>query len=127
MKTSSAKAKGRRLQQRIRDDLRKIGKEYWLVDADSESRGMGQSGVDIILSPAAAKIFPFDVEAKCQESLNTWSEFWKHFRKYENSKRLKMLVQCKNRSEPVVMIRWKDFLKLYYAWLNESQVTPNWK
>lgn len=117
MLTSSGKAKGRRLQQRIRDDLRKIGKDYGLVDGDLESRQMGGTGVDLVLSPAATKIFPFDVEAKNQESLNVTTTFWKHYRKYDGTKNLKMLVSCRNHIEPTVTIRWKDFVKLYSAWL----------
>lgn len=117
MLTSSAKAKGRRLQQLIRDDLRKIGRDYGLVDADLESRQMGGTGTDIVLSPAAEKIFPFSVEAKNQESLNVTATFWKHYRKYEGSKSLKMVVSCKNHHEPIVTVRWKDFLKIYTAWL----------
>jgi hypothetical protein len=114
---ASRKAKGRRLQQRIREDLRLLGKAYGLTVDDIESRQMGGSGVDIILSQAGKKIFPFDVEAKNQESLNTWSEFWKHYAKYDKTSQLKMLVQCKNRGEPVVMVRWKDFLRLYKRYL----------
>ena len=34
---------------------------------------MGDSGEDILLSPAARKLFPFSVECKNQEKLNIWS------------------------------------------------------
>ena len=84
---------------------------------DLSSTPMGCTGCDIGLSQAAKKIFPFDIEAKNQESLNVWSEFWKHYGKYEKTVRLKMLVHCKNRCEPVMVVRWKDFMKLYKKYL----------
>ena len=122
LKTSSAKAKGRRLQQKIRNDLRELGKDYGLTAGDVESRSMGCFGVDVILSPAGLKVFPFDIEAKNQESINLCTTFWKHYRKYEKTKYLKMLVHCKNHSEPTVTIRWKDLLKLYGSWLQRRNL-----
>jgi hypothetical protein len=34
---------------------------------------MGASGADLLLSPAARKLFPFYIECKNQESLNIWA------------------------------------------------------
>lgn len=114
MLTSSAKAKGRRLQQLVRDSLRSLGKAFGLVDGDGdiESRGMGQSGCDLILSPAAEKVFPFDIECKNRESLNVTSTFWKHYKKYQDRPTLKLLVHSRNHSEPLVTIRWEDFVQM---------------
>ena len=62
IKTASAKAKGRALQQYVRD---RIMETYpWLREGDVESRSMGASGVDVMLSPAAREVFPISVEAK---------------------------------------------------------------
>lgn len=33
---------------------------------------MGASGADVLLSPAARKLFPFYVEAKNRETINIW-------------------------------------------------------
>ena len=62
IKTSSAKAKGRRLQNYIRDKL--LERFPWLDEGDVESRSMGSSGVDIILSPLGRRTFPVSIEAK---------------------------------------------------------------
>lgn len=124
MKPSSAKAKGRALQQLIRDDLRKMGEPHGLVDEDIESRGMGQNGVDVILSPAAQKIFPLDVEAKNQESLNVVTIFWGHFKKYAQRLTLKILVHKKNHTTPLVTLRWADFLELLALTLPKKESEP---
>jgi len=72
MKPSSAKAKGRRLQDHTRDRIL----HYFLgrLEAD-DVRGaiMGESGTDIKLSPLARRLFPYDVECKNQERLNIWA------------------------------------------------------
>lgn len=68
MRPQSAKAKGRKLQQEIRDAVLAAFPE--LEPDDVRSTSMGASGADLLLSPAARKLFPFYVEAKCVESLN---------------------------------------------------------
>ena len=70
MKTSSAKAKGRRLQQKVRDLLLETFTE--LEPDDIRSTSMGVSGEDLQLSPAARKLIPFAIECKNQEKLNVW-------------------------------------------------------
>ena len=67
MKTRSAKNKGKRLQNDVRDLILETFKE--LEPDDVRSTTMGDSGEDILLSPAARKLFPFSVECKNQEKL----------------------------------------------------------
>lgn len=71
MKPSSAKAKGRRHQQRIRDDLLKTFSH--LSEDDVRSTSMGASGEDILLSARAQQDIPLSIEAKNCERLNIWS------------------------------------------------------
>ena len=71
MKTRSAKNKGKRLQNDVRDLILETFKE--LEPDDVRSTTMGDSGEDVLLSPAARKLFPFSVECKNQEKLNIWS------------------------------------------------------
>ena len=71
MKTQSAKAKGRRLQKEIKELI--LEKFSSLEEDDVRSTSMGASGEDILLSPAARKLFPFSVECKAHEKLNIWS------------------------------------------------------
>jgi len=66
MKTASAKAKGRRLQQFVAATLSRI---FDWEEGDAVSRPMGSSGVDIMMSPRARRDFPFSIESK------NWKKF----------------------------------------------------
>ena len=77
MRAASAKAKGRKLQDYIRDLLRlKFIKEWTLLpkleDDDIKCQIMGVSGEDIVLSPLAKKTIPYSFECKNVEKLNVW-------------------------------------------------------
>ena len=71
MKPRSAKNKGKRLQNKIRDLI--LEKFDSLEPDDVRSITMGDSGEDILLSPVARRLFPFSVECKNQEKLSIWS------------------------------------------------------
>ena len=68
----SSKAKGRRLQNFVRDMLREIYTPT-LHEDDIKSQTMGMTGEDIILTPAARKLIPFSFECKNVERLQMWS------------------------------------------------------
>jgi hypothetical protein len=70
MKPRSAKAKGRKLQNNVRDLIQEHFPQ--LHPDDVVSTQMGGSGVDIQLSPAARKVFPYSIECKNTEKLNIW-------------------------------------------------------
>jgi hypothetical protein len=70
MRPQSAKAKGRRLQQETRDAI--LAAFPSLEPDDVRSTSMGASGCDLLLSPAARRLFPFSVECKNTEALNVW-------------------------------------------------------
>ncbi len=72
MKVQSAKAKGRRLQQWVRDMLIEMLEVH---PEDVESRSMGAGGEDIIMARAARQKFPFSVECKNTEKLNVWDAY----------------------------------------------------
>ena len=67
MKTRSAKSKGRRLQNQIKELLLESFKE--LEPDDVRSAIMGETGEDIKLSPAARRQIPYSFECKNQENL----------------------------------------------------------
>lgn len=66
IKPSSAKNKGRRFQQWVRDMI--LSTFPVLEPGDVRSTSMGAMGVDILLSPAAERLFPFAVECKNNKS-----------------------------------------------------------
>ena len=89
MKTSSAKAKGRKLQQWVRDLLiEKVN----VHPEDIESRSMGAGGEDLIMARAAREKFPLSIECKNQEKVNIW----------ESDRKAK---ESSNDYEPVVVIK----------------------
>lgn len=68
MKTRSAKAKGRKVQNWLHDELHSLFPE--LEPDDIIPRQMGGSGEDIMLSPAARKLIPCAFECKNVEKLS---------------------------------------------------------
>lgn len=101
MKTSSAKAKGRRFQQWVRDHLLLAFPKLTIDDIRSTS--MGASGEDILLSSAAKKKIPWSVECKNQEKLNIWSA-WKQAE--ENANKLEpVLFFTRNKSPELAVVR----------------------
>lgn len=71
-KPQSRKQKGRKLQQYICSRIY----HYWphLEEGDVESRSMGASGVDIMLSPLARKSCPLAIEAKNTRKIPSLAE-----------------------------------------------------
>jgi len=106
---ASAKAKGRAFQQLVRDKIRGILKPYGVVREDVESRGMGQQGSDIILSPLAKRFLPVEIECKSLAKSAIYGP-------YEQAKThgdLEPVVAIKaNRKEPLVVISLDYYLYL---------------
>lgn len=115
MKTSSAKAKGRRLQQKVRDDLRAVAGSR-LDPTDVESTPMGVNGVDVILTKAARDLFgPLAIECKNVEKLNAIGVFQGHADKYIPQGKIPVMVHSRNHTEPRVTLLWSDFVRLYLS------------
>lgn len=112
IKIRSRKNKGRKLQNFIRDIFNKIF-EGRLEQGDLESRQMGGAGTDIVMSPLAKKLIPFDIECKNQENLNIWQSF-KQAEDNTLKDRIPLLIFKRNRTEPYVMLKLVDFLSLIY-------------
>jgi hypothetical protein len=129
MKTSVCKAKGRNFQ---KDVVMKLRQKY-LLDFDSVSdtdgvfilpkakddcysgditaRMMGGAGTDIVLSPAAQKLIPWDIECKCQQSLNIWSAL-KQAEANSVKGRIPLLCFKRNHTEAYCCLKLDDFLRL---------------
>ena len=72
MRVQSAKAKGRRLQQWVRDKLIEM---LDIHPEDIESRSMGAGVEDLIMARAARQKFPHSIECKNVEKLNIWEAY----------------------------------------------------
>ena len=113
MKPRSAKNKGKRLQNKIRDlILEKFDK---LEPDDVRSITMGDSGEDILLSPAARRLFPFSVECKNQEKLNIWSSIEQA--ESNSGNHTPLVIFKRNRTKTYAVLEFDKLLEL----LNESK------
>lgn len=107
MKPASAKAKGRRLQQQIRDLILELYPE--LQPDDVRSTAMGQGGEDIQLSPKARELLPFQIECKNKREVAVinWLKQADNHGDY-----IPIVVAKQNHSEPVVVIDALTFFNL---------------
>ena len=108
MKTQSAKAKGRRLQQWVRDQLIKV---LNISDEDIESRSMGAGGEDLIMAKAARQKFPYSIECKNQEKLNIWKSYEQS--EDNSGKNEPLLIIKKNNKNPLAIVDARYFFKLH--------------
>jgi hypothetical protein len=118
---ASRKAKGRKFQQQIRDDLVDC---LGIDPGDVQSTAMGQSGCDLYLSPAARALFPYGVECKHQEAIAI-PQWWRQCEGNASKVGLiPLLVFKRNREEPLAVLRWSDLLALLrqdYRWQNLAE------
>jgi len=119
MKTSSAKAKGRRLQQFVRDTLIEFfnilystnkDEKFLLTEDDIRSTGMGQQGEDIQLSSKARQVIPFNFECKNNEKLNIWSAIEQSELESIKHNTIPTVVFKRNRSKTYIVIEFEKFL-----------------
>ena len=128
MRTSSAKAKGRRLQDFVRDVFRDIFRNQLEPD-DITSRQMGGAGTDIVLTPASKRLIPFDIEAKNQEKFNL-NEAMKQAINNTKPGRIPAVVFSKNQDDVYVSLKFIDLINLLYPdWqpsvkVGKKSVTP---
>jgi hypothetical protein len=108
MKVQSAKAKGRRLQQWVRDKLIEMLDVH---PEDIESRSMGAGGEDLIMARAARQKFPHSIECKNVEKLNVWDAYEQaqaNSGDYEP-----VLVMKKNGKKPLVVLDAEYYIQLH--------------
>lgn len=109
MKTSSAKAKGRRLSQTVKDTLLQ-----WCPDLHQDDiivTSSGTTGEDLQLSPKARAVYNYAIECKNVEKLNVWDAY-KQAVSHVKEDRTPLLIFSKNRHPVMVTLTFEDFLKL---------------
>ena len=108
MKSQSAKAKGRKLQQWMRNLLIE---KLEVHPEDIESRSMGAGGEDLIMARAAREKFPLSIECKNQEKVNVWESYKQAD---ENSGDYEPIVFVKrNKHKPLVVLDAEYFIRIY--------------
>ena len=108
MNVRSSKAKGRRLQNKLRDILRKVFPS--LEEDDIKSQTMGMTGEDIVLSPAAKKKIPYSFECNNVERLNIWKAIEQAESNCED--RTAVVVIKRNRTDTYAVLNLDKFIKL---------------
>ena len=104
----SAKAKGRRLQNLVRDLLRSAFS--FLHEDDIKSQTMGMVGEDVVLSPLARQSIPYSFECKNVERLSVWDAIDQS--KSNCEERVPVVVIKKNRRNPYAIIPLEEFISL---------------
>ena len=108
MRVQSAKAKGRRLQQWVRDLLIE---SLNIHPEDIESRSMGAGGEDLIMARAAREKFPHSIECKNVEKLNVWDAYEQACANSGNYDPI--LVMKKNGKKPLVVVDAEYYVNLH--------------
>lgn len=119
IKVSSRKGKGRGLQYWVCERIAKMfGLEFIQSDDNClvHSREMGQAGTDIVLRGKVFDNFPFDIECKSCESLSI-PEWVRQARtnKKENRDWLVVFKKQTIGHEPLVIMEWETFEKIFLA------------
>lgn len=110
MKTSSCKAKGRRLQKAVVASI--LAEFLDLTDRDVQSTSMGATGEDIKLSEAAYKCIPLSFECKNQEINKSLIKSWEQAQSH--TKNSAALVLSAN-SLPILAVVKLDLLIALYS------------
>ncbi len=109
MKTASGKAKGRKLQQIVRDKI--LEAFPTLEPDDAKSCSMGASGEDVQLSPAARRLFSYSVECKARASISVYA--WYQQAKTNAPKGMEPLLVIKqNYGKPLVVVDLDHYMEL---------------
>ena len=111
MKARSAKNKGKRLQNAVRNLLVEKYSEV-LEPGDFKSTTMGESGIDVQLSPAARKLFPWGIECKNQEAISIWKCLKQAEIAADDEDLKPLLVFKRNKSKTYAVLELQDFLDL---------------
>ena len=107
MKTSSAKQKGRLLQQVTRDLILKSFPT--LTERDVKSTSMGAQGEDVQLSEAGLKSFPYGIECKNLAKIAVY-KFYEQATTHSSAEPLVVIKQ--KRSKPLAIVDLEHFVNL---------------
>jgi len=118
LKTSSAKSKGRRLQQWTCQKISDITGIEWGDEQLISSRAGGQNGTDVVLVGKARELIQFDIENKCQES---WAlpSYIEQAKANTKAGRNWLLIISKNRYKPVAVLDASVFFDLLQKTLDK--------
>ena len=121
IKTSSAKQKGRALQQFVRDSIIDLLKPYGVVADDVKSTSMGASGEDVQLSPLAKRLLPVSVECKSHKAMAIYT-WWTQCLSNTKAGERPLLVIKINQKKPLAVMDYQDYIRLEQIRLKHDKV-----
>lgn len=107
---ASRKAKGRKLQQVVRDKLIELLKPFGGEPEDVKSTAMGQGGEDVQLSPFARGFLPLSIECKSHKSFAVYTPF-EQAKKNASSNQPILVIKANNK-KPLAVIDLDYYIKL---------------
>ncbi len=109
MSPRSAKAKGRKLQNWVAEQLLSTLKR--LTSLDVRSTPMGVNGVDVQLSTAAYNQFPYDIECKNTERMTTLYNYYEQAISHDSGGEPLLIVKM-NHKKPLAVVDAEHFIKV---------------
>lgn len=106
--TAARKAKGRALQQKVRDKI--LEAFPLLTNEDVRSTAMGQKGEDVQLSPLARTHFPYSIECKRHKAFAVYVPYEQALANSGGHEAL--LVIQGDRKKPLVLVDLDHFMEL---------------
>lgn len=95
------------MQQKVRDAV--LAKFPTLEPDDVRSTSMGAGGCDVQLSPAAQRLFGYDVECKSLSAVGVY----KFYKQAQTHGKLEPLVVVKqNNAKPLAIVDFEHFMEL---------------
>ena len=110
MKIRSRKAKGRRLQNWVRDTLLSIFKN--LTEDDIYCAIMGEKGVDVKLSRKAQTLIPYAIECKNKQTFKSIYNIMDQSQHNAKDNQVPIAVIKMNQFQPLVIVDAIHFFKL---------------
>ena len=117
--TSSAKQKGRKHQQWVRDSILALFPTTLKSD-DIRSTSMGCGGEDVTMSPLARSLFPYSVECKAHKSFAIYKVLEQAASNCPKSAEPIAIIKA-DRQKPLVVVDAEHFFGLV-----KSKTTQNW-
>tara|TARA_R100001163_G_scaffold3495_3_gene5155 strand:- start:6419 stop:6799 length:381 start_codon:yes stop_codon:yes gene_type:complete len=112
MKTRSAKAKGRRLQDWVRTQL--VKRLRLPADTDLVTTAiMGENGMDVKVVSTLRNKWPFSIECKNRETFTGIYKILEQSRK-QDSNLIPLAFLKMNRQKPLVVLEAETFLEIYF-------------
>jgi len=109
MSVRSAKAKGRKLQNWVAEQLLDILKK--VTSLDVRSTPMGVNGVDVQMSTAAYVQFPYDIECKNTERMTTLYNYYEQAISHDSGGEPLLIVKM-NHKKPLAVVDAEHFIKV---------------